>query len=60
MSDEELYRVYIKQEGQETPGKPLYLPSGPGMPLEEAQRQHELSAADTFIHCVYRPENDDA
>jgi hypothetical protein len=60
MSDEKLYRVYIKQDKEETAGKTLYLPSGPGVPLEEAERQHKLSAANTFIHCVYDPEADNA
>ena len=33
MSDEKLYRVYLKDEGQPRGGKPLYLPHGPGVPL---------------------------
>jgi hypothetical protein len=59
MSDEKLYRVYVKQNGGETPGKPLYLPAGPGIPLEEAERQSKALAANTFVHCVYDPEGDD-
>lgn len=57
MSDQKLYRVYVRQDKDE--GKPLYLPAGPGLPLDEAERLHKATAADTFIHCVYTPEGDD-
>lgn len=59
MSEEKLYRVYIKQDQEGASAKPLYLPSGPGVPLEEAERQAKAAAANTFIHCVYEPKEND-
>lgn len=59
MSDEKLYRVYLKDEGQPRGGKPLYLPHGPGVPLEEAERIASGAESKTFIHCVYEPNDDE-
>lgn len=57
--DVALYRVYLKDEGQPRGGKPLYLPHGPGVPLEEAEAIAAKAEAKTFVHCVYEPEESD-
>lgn len=55
-----LYRVYLKDNGQPRGGKPLYLPHGPGVPLEEAERIQAKAGAETFIHCVFEPERQES
>lgn len=45
-----LYRVYISDTNM-----PAYLPSGKGVPLEEAERLSKTLAAETFIQQVHFP-----